>query len=51
VTILPEWPGCRRNPILGTHTLSRLYDNLFEVYGKGGPHVIAQLALPRPRKR
>jgi hypothetical protein len=32
-------------------TLSRLYENLFEVYGKGGPHVIAQPARQGPRKR
>jgi hypothetical protein len=32
-------------------TLSRLYDDLFEIYGKEGPHVITQLARQRPRKR
>jgi hypothetical protein len=32
-------------------TLSRLYDSLFEVYGKGGPHVIAQPARQGPQKR
>jgi hypothetical protein len=32
-------------------TLSRLYDDLFELYGKAAPHVIGQLARQRPRKR
>jgi hypothetical protein len=31
--------------------LSRLYDVLFEQYGKGEPHVIAALGRNRPRKR
>jgi hypothetical protein len=32
-------------------TLSRLCDHLFEIYGKGAPHVIAALERQTPRKR